>query len=202
MVKKCAYCILFFGMIGCNPMKNIVGNYSSSDKKSMVNHSLIINQDGTFDYHLKGELIDASSNGMWHLSDQKELVLKSDKLHQPGVIASIEELNSSTEALSIKLIDEAGQPLSYAAITLNGDNTIGFSVDENGYGSYEITDLKSLTINYLGSHYEYALSNPEKNKLTLTIRLQSERSIFFNNEVWRIERRKLIGKNNLTLRQK
>lgn len=200
MIKKYTCFIILLATLGCNPMKNIVGNYSS-DKKSMVNHTLLINQDGTFDYHLNGELIEASSNGTWHLSDQKELILKSDKALQPGVIDYIEEINSSTELLSVKLIDEDGQPLSHAAVTLNGDNTNGFSVDENGYGSYELTDLKSLTINYLGNQYEYVLSNPEKNKLILTIRLQSEESMYFNNEVWKVQKKKLVGKNNLTLSQ-
>jgi hypothetical protein len=200
MGKKYAYYIILMSTFACNPMKNIVGNYSS-DKKSMVKHSLIINQDGTFDYHLKGELIDASSYGTWYWSNQKELVLKSDKSFQTGVIDYIEEFDSSTESISVKLIDETGKPLSYAAITLNGENIKGFSVDENGYGSYEITNLKSLTINYLGTHYEYLLSNPEKNNLILTIRLQSEESMYFNNEVWKVQKKKLVGKNNLTLSQ-
>jgi FlaG/FlaF family flagellin (archaellin) len=128
--------------------------------------------------------------------------LKSDPSLRSGVIDFVEEVNSSSEGLSIKLIDENGQPLSYASVTVNGNNANGFNVDENGYGSYETTDLKSMTINYLGNQYEYVLTKPRANNLILTIRLQSEAIMFFNNEVWKVQRKKLVGKNNLILRLK
>jgi hypothetical protein len=168
----------------------------------MAKHTLYIKENGTFEYHLKGDLLDVSSNGTWRLLDQKELILESNKSLRSGVIDFVEEINSSTKKVNIELMDENGQPLSYAAVTVNGKSANGFNVNENGSGSYETTDLKSLTINYLGSQYEYVLTKPKTNKLILTIRLQSEATMFFNNEVWKVQKKKLVGKNNLTLRKK
>lgn len=168
----------------------------------MTNHTLSIKENGNFEYQLKAELLDVISYGTWSLSDQNELILKSDSSLRSGVIFFVEEINSSTEVLNIRLINENGQPLAYASVAVNGNNVNGFNVDENGNGSYEVANLKSVTINYLGNQYEYVLTKPRTNNLILTIRLQNEATIFFDNEVWKVRRKKLVGKNNLILRQK
>ncbi len=192
---------MLLSIIGCHSTKNIIGNYSS-ESKLMTNHTLSIKENGNFEYQLKAELLDVISYGTWSLSDQNELILKSDSSLRSGVIFFVEEINSSTEVLNIRLINENGQPLAYASVAVNGNNVNGFNVDENGNGSYEVANLKSVTINYLGNQYEYVLTKPRTNNLILTIRLQNEATIFFDNEVWKVRRKKLVGKNNLILRQK
>ncbi|MBL7976952.1 MAG: hypothetical protein JNN12_01330 [Bacteroidetes Order II. Incertae sedis bacterium] len=200
MIKYVANIMILLGMLGCNPTQHIVGNYYS-DNKSIINRVLKINQDGSFNYYAQGDLIDASSFGTWKISYDKKLILNSDESLKTGVIDCVEEYSSPIELLSVKLIDEGGLPLGYAGVLLNEDGTNGFAVDENGYGSIKFNDLKILTISYLGNKYEYILSNPKNNKLTITIRLQSNESIFFNNEIWKVRKNKLINNNNLILRK-
>ncbi len=200
MIKQHALWILTLSIVGCNSMKNIAGTYSS-DNDLMVNHILQIEKDGNFRYYSKGDLLDVSGNGTWHLSAQGDLVLKSDQTLRPGVIDFVEDRNPSKVGFNIKVLDENGKPLSHAAVTLNGNSKHGFNVDENGLGRYKTSALKSLSINFLGEEYRYVLNNPNSNYIVLTIRLQSASIMYFDNEIWEVKRKKLIGRDNLILKK-
>lgn len=190
MIKKYAYWIMLLSIIGCKSSQSIVGNYSSVGKW-MRGKYLFIKEDGAFEYYEYDELY-PTSYGTWQLSNKEDLVLKSDESLRCGVLDFIEEIDSLTERLTIKLIDENKESLPGAAVTVNEPSKRkGFNVDENGYGSYEISDLKFLTIGYLGVEYEYVLTNPKANKLILTIRLQTGETIFLNDELLKVRRKSI-----------
>ena len=197
MINKLTVWFMLLVIAGCKSTNIVTGHYYS-DPKSLSNHTLFLEENGSFQYDLSGELSDAQSNGTWRLSGSKELILASNDSLRPGIVQSVEKTDIVRQGFSIKLTDAGGEPLPYASVTVNDEHN-GFNVNGVGYGSYQIDGLKSLTIYFLGEEYQYILENPSTNVLTLAIKLHSEKTLFFNNEAWKLQGEKLIGKDGLTL---
>lgn len=199
MVNKLTVWLMLLMIAGCKST-NIVMGYYYSDTKSLSNHTLFLEENGSFKYNLRGDLIDAQSNGTWRLSGSKELILASNDSLRSGIVESVEKTGIVRQGFSINLTDAGGEPLAYASVTVNDEHN-GFNVNSDGYGSYQIDSLKSLTIHFLGEDYQYLLEDPSTNVLTLAIKLHSNETIFFNNKAWKLQGKKLIGKNGLTLKR-
>lgn len=200
MIKRFIYWGVVVWLLSCNSSRVINGTYKSTiDLYSFV-HSIELVENSTFIYNITGGLINQTSEGIWVYNDSV-LILKSNPDLKPGVIDIIEKIDFSSDSFNIKVIDENGNPLSFAAISINGNTEYGFDLDENGIGKHESFELKSLTTHYLASNYNCKLKDPKSNNIELKIRLESEDSFHFENEIFKVKNRKLIGKNDFKLKK-
>lgn len=159
--------------------QDVIGNYISV--KDTYTTKLALFDNGRFEYSHKEKLAKKVSKGKW-LKEGNNIILNNDLEFTKGVKESTENLNEVDKG-KIIIKDTNNDPIVFAGITINGDNTVGWNTNE--LGIVEIpsnTKIDKITVYFLNNQYSYEVKNNKNNSFELKIKLYDSSIKYFHNE--------------------
>ena len=205
-MKTNLFLVLFIMEAGCSSSQiTISGNYSWTSNLNISSAEVKLNRDSTFNYqYFVSDLYTIKSTGFWTMtSDKKHIILNSLIKGDSQLIFVDERYNSqiSKGALIIRILDTANLPF-HAYLNINPfnknprDSSDNFFINDFKY--LLETNIQAFTIQdlnlYLNSPIIYRIKDLQANEIIIHFRILGERYKYFDNELWRIGKDKLIAK--------
>ncbi len=195
IIKFSFFYLLLLLFVGCKLQKDLFGVYFL-EADGELTHKLHIHQDGSFDYSIKGSLIDAVTEGFWEIDSMGFLVLKSHENLKPGLIKS-EEFKVGRTGRFFKIVDSEGLPLLFSSIVSLQDTS--FHVVTNEVGEIYIDDnaIKDLEIYFLGEKFEYSIKSHYADSVVLFLQLRNPEFFYLENERFQLKNKKLVRDSSI-----
>lgn len=170
-----------------------------SSKESPVKHSLTLYKDSTFFFTSYGDLIFKESKGRWTVKKRRLILQSFDKYRTGYIIVKDESFETKSEINTnyiFSFINQDSIPLVGATIYYSG---FSYSVPESGIVRINVEQDSTFNIKYLGeTYYGFFCKNGLYRKKVILVQTKKE-VVFFENEKWKITRRKVVSKSGITL---
>jgi hypothetical protein len=200
--KISLHVILIICIISCKPpIVSVVGKYKWIDPFRATHRILILNQDGTFEYKLGGDLSYGQSSGYWKVDYLNRKLILNSKIQNENDAIDVEEFRNnelSPGKQRISLYDTANKPyMAYILINQPINSITTF----NAPYAYMLNTMNDKPINSIalysydvGHHrFYYIVKDTLANDFKIKFKLYDIYSyVFFKNKEWQIKRGKLI----------
>lgn|SRR5690606_3002105 len=180
--------LFILSFISCQTRENIPGVYTLEEDFAYI--KLELKPDSIFVYNAIGDLIRVKSEGIWKY-DSINIILQSYEDYKSGIVDVGVEEYKRLDSIHIKVIDVNQQPLSHAALALNGQN-LKFILNEYGEIKFPLQPIDSIQIYYLGDQYNYNTINKYSDFIELKINLKDLSKRYYFSKKLKIRKNKLI----------
>jgi hypothetical protein len=197
---KIIYSLITFLFFTLSVKSQIKPAIKFQTKGRIVNHTLMLRSDNSFEYSAIGDVVNAKSNGTW-VRKKRKIILKSNTEFITGysiLKESTGNCESDTGYFYLLVLHKDGYPLAYSGV-IYGDKT--YSIPENGMLSLKKGSDSIIKISFLGEKYEMKIADHNQSCKTIVFFQKEVEKIYFNEEVCKYRRNKIVLFSSIVLKR-
>jgi hypothetical protein len=199
MIKSIYYTFIFLVfIIPANAQLNSPVKFQTQGR--IVNHTLILNADNSFEYMATGDMAGAKAKGTWK-KKRRRIILNSYDEFRTGysiLKESTENCNSDTSYFHLFVLNKYGYPLAYSEAVYQDKI---YTIPENGMLSLKKGSDSIIKISFLGETHEIKVVDQDKRCKNIVFFQKERWKIYFSNEIWKCRFNKIIIPSKIILKR-
>lgn len=202
ILKRCILALIIGLLVfSCGSLELNDSSNSFIDKTEVLTTRLELNNDNSFTYRNYGHMTNQLSAGRWRRSGN-DIILKSREEFKVG-IKHVSETNIEIDSTKIQLFEDAESPVLGATIVIDDNYDQSLVTDRSGTVILHENNLRKIQISFLHHTFSYNVKHSTSNSFQFQLDFDTLGKKYFDNEVWKLRGKTIIGpdKQKLSLKR-